>query len=649
MFSLNSNKITVAVKESVPLQINEKDSFNLHWNDNEKPSRKTFELDLTQQRFTPSDILVQLTTNQIDLKGTWLILDEFVYFLNKYLLILFVFSVKNSQIDFLVDVIVLFSSPSTNRWREGKEGSVTIGFGMEVPDEDEYLKIKKLMYNHLPNYLCNPIDYRYSEIDSYLRSLGLLDGPEKYERKDLFGLQPRYLFGSNDDIINGLNGLRNALKEYSTSRVLIQTNENNIQPVKSHKLTQLNFSSKNRIFYHLFVSEIICFLSFEEIKNLEKTELEIQLERYKNQNTIIYGDLYEKYMVSRLMAGTPITFRILRDFVDYGDRFRECPVKFFCCVNHPPIQMWYEDINHTCMLGTTPIDKDTLYYPTDRNCYTIDAVLLEKRKDEQVNKVINVNFIQVTTRNDHGVSPGGFFAMFMLVKLIKSSNECDASVYFYFIVPEELYPTFNSSEADYLYNLFDGISVRVLKFNEGKNFSKDYNSINSQSSCATKQQKTRSRKEQNKVPNETSSSLDVTVMEEKETLSRKKRNTTNEMSNETSSSSVYIFTPLLLTPSRFNNVCLKLIWNNNIECVFDDLRVTVNNSLDGEDDKKKLDLFEDPNYFENFNLPRRVVPVKENKIIKSNKITSNFCLVPEDTYLQNFTPFSWKYFKICTL
>jgi hypothetical protein len=90
----------------------------LSWFEGENPSEKTFDWPLPlQNRFTPEDILNQLASNNITLKRKWLILDEFYLFFEISISqFLFIFSVNINGIDFLVDVIVLFSSPSIKRW-----------------------------------------------------------------------------------------------------------------------------------------------------------------------------------------------------------------------------------------------------------------------------------------------------------------------------------------------------------------------------------------------------------------------------------------------------------------------------------------------------------------------------------------------------
>jgi hypothetical protein len=133
----------------------------------------------------------------------------------------------------------------------------------------------------------------------------------------------------------------NTLLILFADRVLIHSPDEIVEYVKSHKLIQLKFSLRNRIFYYKLVSDLICYLAFERIKKLEKNELEKQLELYKNQNTIVYDDMYKKYLIKSLIGGLPITYRVLRNSNDYDGRFGECATKFFCCVSHPPIQIWY--------------------------------------------------------------------------------------------------------------------------------------------------------------------------------------------------------------------------------------------------------------------------------------------------------------------
>jgi hypothetical protein len=123
-------------------------------------------------------------------------------------------------------------------------------------------------------------------------------------------------------------------------------------------------------------------------------------------------------IMQQLREGASFTYRPLEQ-KDEGFKgfFRPSNVNFFSCVSHPPIQIWYEDINRTSMLGSTVISRNILYFPADKSCFTVDVILLVREKGQVV-----VNFIQVTIQNNHGVSPAGFFAMFMLVKLIRVIN-----------------------------------------------------------------------------------------------------------------------------------------------------------------------------------------------------------------------------------
>jgi hypothetical protein len=416
-------------------------------------------------------------------------------------------------------VIVLFSSPCTTRWSPGKENNNAIGFGVEIPDEEECLRIKESIYPNSPVYLCDSANHKnYSEIAYHLRRLNLFGGAEDYEREDLFGRQLRYLFGSNENVRTGVEGLADALKQYQTDYALIPNTHKNIDSVKSHKLIQLDFDLKNRVFFHGFVSRLVFRFVFEKLAQLEKSSLQKKLDEYKNVNSDIYSDILKENQLSDLIKGSNFHYRALGTVTDFTNSFKKSKIKNFKCVNHPPIQIWFEETKDNLLLGTTAIDEDTLYYPKSKFCYTVDAILLLKKKKDG-NDVVIVNFIQITSRNRHGVSPGAFFAMFILVKLIKIANSCDAVVNFFFVVPEELYTQFSSSEADYLHNLFDDIGIFALKIDKQEIFSQI------ERDCYTN------------------------------------------------------LALLSFKVSIFSGVSLTLNWSDNIQCVIDNLTVTVNDFL----------------------------------------------------------------------
>jgi hypothetical protein len=350
---------------------------------------------------------------------------------------------------------------------------------MELPSEDEYLKIKALLYKDLPTCLCersantNTIN-NYTNIDSHLRALKLPKGPEEYERKILFGGQFRYTLGTPTDIANSLKGLVDAIDEYAHEGMFISRYQN-VDSVKSHKLAQLNFSSRRRVFYHQCVSKLVFFSAVRKLKEVKRLQMREQLCQLKDLSSSLYGQMLEIDIIQQLREGARFTYRRLGQ-KDQGFKglFRPSNVNFFSCVSYPPIQIWYEDINHTSMLGSTGISGDILYFPADKSCFTVDSILLVKEKGQIV-----VNFIQVTIQNNHGVSPGGFFAMFMLVKLIRIINvECHVLVNFYFVVPEDKYVTFSSSEAEYLRYLFSDITIFVMKIDEEEIFPVNGNGTN---------------------------------------------------------------------------------------------------------------------------------------------------------------------------
>jgi hypothetical protein len=541
----------------------------------------------------------------------------------------FVFSVNDTYKDFEVGRVVLFTSPISTRWARGKQGNTAKGFGMEVPDDDECLKVKKLLYDHLPICLCNIGDINYSRINRALNRLFLFERPEKLERKSLFGGQFRYLFGITDDIAYALEGLVGSLQIYDPSK--------SIDSVESLRLIHLNFNVNNHLFYHVFVSNMVCCLVFEELRKLEKRKMWDELNCYKNQHVTIYADLFKQYVFSQLLVKNHVVLTSMgNNDDDYEYEFTKSKRKFFNCVIHTPIQIWYEDIDHRHMLGTTPVDEDLLYCPTDRICYTVDAILLQRKINAKGEYVILVKFIQVTAGEKRDVSPGAFFAMFMLVKLIKANNLCKVVVFFYFIMPEDIYNKFNSSEADYLRDLFDDIRILVLKFDEIQYLSRNASGTNEPNKKSKANNIT---KRQNKTP----PLFEGFVLEN--TAVAKEENEYSSLNKDYS----MVFENISITPTSFDDVRLKLIWNKDIECVIDNSIVTVNNY----------------NCSGNISPVCVLPPVERNEFvkpkkkrgrlsssaleIKSKQVSSIIHLVLEDSYLQGIPFLFSKYLKICTL
>jgi hypothetical protein len=505
------------------------------------------------------------------------------------LLILFVFSVRDGSKNFPVDVTVLFSSPSRDRWGGGKQDNETIGFGMEVPTEVEYLRIKEVLYPELSTRLCENRTVNeviYNEIKACLRSLNLSDNPEDYERKALFGRQFRYLFGSDVDIKTALQGLEGAALDYAKKNILIPGSYQKAESVKSHKLVQLNFDLNARVFRHRFVSNLVLHLAIKKLKVLKKEKAREQLNLLKDNNQILYGDAIETQILREVNDGTPFYYRRLgENGPDFQNSFESSRLVFFSCVDHPPIQMWYRDMKTDRMLGCTRIADDILYCPTDKTCCTVDAILLQKREIEE-EQVIIVNFIQATVQKNHGVSPAGFFAMFMLVKLLKYANGCEAIVRFWFAVTEEVYDIFNSFEADYLRSLFDKIGIFVMKIKEGGSSLEVVNKTNKKSgglsSSGTDQE----------MSSSSQAGQDELFLPRKKTI-KIEQNLNSQLIGKEEPSMGYV--PLLLEVSNFKDVRLTLNWSDNIRCVIDDGMVSVN-VLDERNDNTEHNVL---NYFEN--------------------------------------------------
>jgi hypothetical protein len=222
----------------------------------------------------------------------------------------------------------------------------------------------------------------------------------------------------------------------------------------------------------------------------------------------------------------------------------------------------------------------------------------------------------------------------MLVKLIKANNLCKVVVFFYFIVPEDIYNKFNSSEADYLRDLFDDIRILVLKFVERQYLSRNSygtNELNKES------QSKKLTKQQNKTP----PLFEGFVLEN--TIVAKEENKDSQLDKDCSI--VYEYFPI--TPSRFDNVRLKLIWNKDIECVIDNSMVTVNNYNCSGNISPVCVL--PPIERNKFVKPKRGRPSSSALETKSKQVSSIIHLVLEDSYLQGIPSLFSKYLKICTL
>jgi hypothetical protein len=584
----------------------------------------------------------------------------------------------------------MFSSPSVSRWERGKQNNETVGFGMELPSEDEYLKIKELLYRDLPNclYKKNTDNQNYYKIDSHLKELNLPKGPEAYERRILFGSQFRYSFGTPADIATGLSGLKNAIDAYAKEGELI-SNYKDTDSAKSHKLVQLNFNPMTRVFRHQIVSIPVFHLAVQKVEEVQNSEMRNLLLQVRNQDYTLYGHMLEVCTVTQLRSGTKFSYRPLgQEDGNLTNMFEPCKEDFFSCVSHPPIQIWYEDVDHTSVLGQTKINENILYFPTDKTCATVDAVLLEKKSRQ-----IIVNFIQITVRNSHGVSPAAFFAMFMLVKLVKFHNrDCNNNVLvnFYFVVPKDKYTDFNSPEADYLRYLFKNINIFVMKFDE--EYLYDESQINIVTSSisspsvngnGTNKQKKKGKttknviregEQKNEEENLTHKVLDPEATPSSSSALYAFRNDVDELEKQNISLPLNRNPPvnqprLLISIAKFDNIDITLNFNNNIKCVINNSVVSVIDMLNLENDNKKSDLSEDfdcTEIFNKFEYPESIsvfskdkkektgnysLRYKQNLVLKggSKEITSTYNLVLMRTYFTQIDESFHAYLKICTL
>jgi hypothetical protein len=167
-----------------------------------------------------------------------------------------------------------------------------------------------------------------------------------------------------------------------------------------------------------------------------------------------------------------------------------------------------------------------------------------------------VNFLQVTVSPNHPVSPRGFLAMFLLVKLLEFSYNKVFSVNFYFVVPEENFSSFKSTEAIYLYYIFNKIQVYVSTITERNTTTSQTNTTPSQTNTTTSQADT------------TTSQADTTISQTDTTLSQ---TSTSPSENEIPQGFFYIHLNLF----QLSNLNLKLAFNNEIVCDFCNSSVSI--------------------------------------------------------------------------
>jgi hypothetical protein len=97
---------------------------------------------------------------------------------------------------------------------------------------------------------------------------------------------------------------------------------------------------------------LIFHLTIRELEKLKWLQILHLLRLVKDQDVVLYGEILQMYIIQQLRSETSFTYRPLGQ--EYGHRkgfFESSNESFFSCVSHPPIQIWYDDINHNSMLG----------------------------------------------------------------------------------------------------------------------------------------------------------------------------------------------------------------------------------------------------------------------------------------------------------
>jgi hypothetical protein len=204
-------------------------------------------------------------------------------------------------------------------------------------------------------------------------------------------------------------------------------------------------------------------------------------------------------------------------------------MKFFHYVDYNPTQIWFDSVDCSDLLGSTLSNFPILYRPSLQYCATIDGIIVNQAQSK-------VDFLQVTVSSNQPVSPRGFLAMFLLVKLLEFSYNKEFSVNFYFVVPEENFNSFVSTEAIYLHYIFNKIQVYVSTIIERNSTPSEISTTPSQISTSPSQISTSPSKNQ--------------IIPE---------------------GIVYLY----LNPFQLSNLNLKLTFNNGIICDFCNASVSI--------------------------------------------------------------------------
>jgi hypothetical protein len=375
--------------------------------------------------------------------------------------------------------VVLFSSPSTARWRchYKDQDTKVIGLGMELWTSEELRKYDP--QKKYPRRLCEKNAKCESLVNDTLKDLGCKKEAADIYRRDLFGKQARFEFSTNEEqIVINVNLLKTAIEnivggsDFSGLRIANSiTTESKIANIQSHKIKQLQYNVNDRTFSERFMSHmVIKFLSFK----LEK----VREDRYREFLGIIketrretYGHFFESYVRDFLLYGFCGDVKNLltnerRDFkFDWIDFKKDFVYKTYNRTLRFQILLQKEN-TLLRLLGADGFNNSVLLSPTKTQCATFDDIMIIP--SGRIGIPTHISFVQTTTRNNHPIKLSGILGMLLLAMLVELRSGVAPQVSFLFVVPSDLIRIYTESESqtEDLIKVFENISIFAVTIND---------------------------------------------------------------------------------------------------------------------------------------------------------------------------------------
>jgi hypothetical protein len=503
-------------------------------------------------------------------------------------------------------VVVLFSSPKKEKWSEhgqNKDECDSIGLFMETWTDEEFQAVEGSQY---PRPLVLP---HFKDIDSFkqgLKLLGIYDkDPSDIKRIDLFGRQPRYEFALDENLIlRRIDGIADELKRIKFNFDIFDN--------LTHQFISTEYNVNNGTVYTKYISEFLFQIIKKKIQSVDSTVIQTL---FNNVPLQFKGSVFEPLVRRKISEGFFGKVRFFDDDVSEDIYFD--PVifeQYFYCQVRDKIQMLYEDVNMTRLLGAIYIDRATHYLPSTYRTYDFDDILVFPQFEKGICHVL---FIQITTDHKHNVALGGFFGMLWFLLTVSHTLSCEVIPWFLFFVTKSNFTLFKEPQIKRLNVYFQNIRILIVCESDSKTVAKEHNFLNFLSKSVN------SEKDENYSPK-------VLQEENDSILLPSVPNDEDIFDKETSDLIIdeYITTRLSLQRPSFINHH-DFIWKRGIICSIKDKGVTITNN-----NKKKITL--------DTNLHRTVYSSSMSKksISKSSKVQSILLKDPERNLNKNLDCYS---------